>query len=56
MREQVTDVHPDTGAELVGNYAVRITFSDGHDTGIFSWQYLREIDPARGETTGNANP
>lgn len=34
-----------TGAELVGNYALRITFSDGHHTGIYSWQYLREIDP-----------
>lgn len=33
-------------AELVGNYALRITFSDGHATGIYSWQYLREIDPA----------
>lgn len=33
-------------AELVGNYALRIRFSDGHDTGIYSWQYLREIDPA----------
>ncbi|MFO0830855.1 MAG: DUF971 domain-containing protein [Phycisphaerales bacterium] len=33
-------------AELVGNYAVRITFSDGHDTAIYSWAYLREIDPA----------
>jgi DUF971 family protein len=32
-------------AELVGNYAVRIIFSDGHDTGIYSWRYLREIDP-----------
>ncbi len=32
-------------AELVGNYAVRIRFSDGHDTGIYSWSYLREIDP-----------
>lgn len=32
-------------AELVGNYAVRIRFSDGHDTGIYSWRYLREIDP-----------
>ena len=32
-------------AELVGNYAIRIRFSDGHDTGIFSWQYLREITP-----------
>ncbi|MCA9286434.1 MAG: DUF971 domain-containing protein [Phycisphaerales bacterium] len=33
-------------AELVGHYALRIRFSDGHDTGIFSWAYLREIDPA----------
>lgn len=32
-------------AELVGNYALRIRFSDGHDTGIYTWQYLREIDP-----------
>lgn len=32
-------------AELVGNYAVRIRFNDGHDTGLFSWRYLREIDP-----------
>jgi hypothetical protein len=31
--------------ELVGNYAPRITFSDGHSTGIYSWDYLREIDP-----------
>ena len=35
-----------TSAELVGNYALRIEFSDGHRTGLFSWTYLREIDPA----------
>lgn len=29
-----------TGLEPVGNYAVQPTFSDGHDTGIFSWDYL----------------
>ena len=42
-------------AELVGNYAIRIRFSDGHDTGIFSWQYLREIAPPPESpgTTGN---
>jgi DUF971 family protein len=34
-------------AELVGNYALRIRFSDGHDTGIYSWGYLRSIDPAK---------
>lgn len=33
------------GAELVGNYALRIRFSDGHDTGIYTWEYLRSIDP-----------
>lgn len=26
-----------------GNYAVRIGFDDGHDTGIFTWSYLREL-------------
>ena len=26
--------------EQVGNYAVQPTFTDGHDTGIFSWEYL----------------
>jgi DUF971 family protein len=29
--------------EPVGNYAVRIVFDDGHDTGLFSWIYLREL-------------
>ena len=31
------------GLEPVGNYAVRIDFSDGHDTGLFSWRYLYEL-------------
>jgi DUF971 family protein len=26
----------------VGNYAIRITFDDGHDTGIFSWSLLQD--------------
>ena len=29
--------------EKSGNYAIRITFSDGHDSGIFSWDYLFEL-------------
>lgn len=29
--------------EPVGNYAVRITFDDMHNTGIFSWSYFREL-------------
>ena len=30
--------------ELVGSYALRIRFSDGHDTGIYTWSYLRSLD------------
>ncbi len=29
--------------EPVGNYAVRITFDDFHDTGIFTWAYLLDL-------------
>ena len=29
-----------SGLEPVGNYAIQPTFSDGHSTGIFSWDYL----------------
>lgn len=29
--------------EPVGNYAVKLTFDDGHDTGIYSWDYLHEL-------------
>jgi DUF971 family protein len=29
--------------EQVGNYAVKLTFSDGHDTGLYSWDYLYDL-------------
>ena len=29
--------------EAVGNYAVRIKFDDGHDTGLYSWGYLHDL-------------
>ena len=32
-----------SGIESVGNYAIRITFDDGHDTGLFTWDYLHEL-------------
>src|SRR5271154_3581592 len=32
-------------AEAMGNYAIQITFSDGHATGIYSFEHLREICP-----------
>lgn len=29
--------------EPVGNYALQFTFTDGHDSGIYSWSYLHEL-------------
>jgi DUF971 family protein len=29
--------------EPVGQYAVKIVFDDGHDTGLFTWRYLHEL-------------
>jgi DUF971 family protein len=29
--------------EPIGQYAIKLTFSDGHDTGIFTWDYLYEL-------------
>jgi DUF971 family protein len=34
-------------AELVGNYALRIDWSDNHSSGIYSFEYLREICPTQ---------
>ncbi len=30
-------------ADPVGNYAVRLHFNDGHDTGLYTWAYLAEL-------------
>lgn len=35
---KITDLRP------VGNYAVRIVFDDGHDTGLFTWPYLASLN------------
>jgi DUF971 family protein len=33
--------------EPVGQYAVRLVFDDGHDSGLFTWKYLRELGAQR---------
>ena len=32
-----------TAIEPVGNYAIKLVFSDGHDTGLYSWDYLYDL-------------
>ena len=31
------------GVEPIGNYAIKIVFDDGHNTGLYSWDYLRRL-------------
>ncbi len=32
-----------TAADPVGTYAIKLTFDDGHDSGLYSWSYLHEL-------------
>lgn len=36
-----------SAVEPVGNYALRVTFSDGHDTGLYSWSYFQRLGENR---------
>lgn|SRR5690606_24731612 len=31
------------GVEPTGNYALKLTFDDGHDSGLYTWEYLRQL-------------
>lgn len=37
-------------AELTGRYAIRISWKDGHDTGIYDFGLLRKLDPKAPQT------
>jgi DUF971 family protein len=36
-----------SAVEPIGQYAVRLIFDDGHDTGLFTWKYLHELGAQR---------
>jgi len=35
--------------ETVGDYAIQITWKDGHNTGIYSWDYLKDLEKGQDE-------
>jgi len=47
-QEKPVEALPAVHVEPVGNYAMGIRFSDGHDTGIFSYRFLRDYCPCEG--------
>ena len=42
-----------TAIEPVGHYAIRLIFDDGHDTGLYTWQYLYELGKAQAANWAN---
>jgi len=38
--------------QLVGGYAIQVSWKDGHNTGIYSWEYLQQL--AKDEQTGQS--
>ncbi len=49
-REGIVDVRP------VGNYAMNIVWTSGHDTGIYSFKYLRELCPCEEHMPDGIHP
>jgi prepilin-type processing-associated H-X9-DG protein len=43
-KDVAADIHP-VEMQLVGNYALQITWSDGHSTGLYTWDALRRQCP-----------
>ncbi len=37
------------GIEPIGHYAIKLIFSDGHDSGLYSWDYLYDIGQRQSE-------
>ena len=35
--------------EVVGDYAIQITWKDGHNTGIYSWDYIKQLEEGMDE-------
>ena len=38
-----------TDIQTVGNYAVQMTYDDGHSSGVYTWEYLHELSVHRDE-------
>ena len=42
--EETPGMYKIKNIEMVGGYAIQITWKDGHDTGIYSWDYLKKLE------------
>ena len=47
---RIVDIEP------IGNYAIRIVFDDGHNTGLYAWDYLRKLGLGPGVSMTGREP
>lgn len=45
-----------TDIQQVGNHAIQITWSDGHNAGMYRWETLRFLDPANHKPAESCGP
>jgi len=43
------DMYKVKSIEVVGEYAIKISWKDGHNTGIYSWDYIRQLEKDQGD-------
>ncbi len=53
-QEETPEMYKIKNIETVGGYAIQITWKDGHDTGIYSWDYIKKLteNQDNGDITG----
>ena len=44
------DMYKIKDIQTTGGYAIQITWKDGHDTGIYTWDYLKQLDKDQGNS------
>ena len=49
--EETPGMYQIKNIETVGGYAIAITWKDGHDTGIYSWEYLKKLEANQNKGT-----
>ncbi len=49
--EKSPDSYMITGIKPVGGYAIQISWKDGHDTGLYSWEYLKQLVKDQADST-----
>ena len=49
VENKTPEMYVMTGIQPVGGYAIQISWKDGHNTGLYSWEYLKQLSADQSE-------